>query len=1171
MATAINAPVDVEARKRALALEQSFIVRAPAGSGKTELLTRRFLKLLASVDEPEEILAITFTRAATAEMRARVLQYLEMASRTDAAPNEDERVSLARAALAHSEARGWQLLEQPHRLNIETIDSLCLRIAQNQPLLSRMGGSLSPTEKAAPLYAEAARRTLGRLGRGEPELEEALIHLLDLRDNNLLDCEGLIAGMLAQRDQWIRAFPFSGEMSEQDWEAVRARLERPFRDEVRRAHAEVYRLMRSHPEVAEVFALAHYACDNGNEEAGALRGVDALPAPEEDAVEHWRCICRFLLTSDAWRKAGGLNKTFGFPCGSLEEKQKKARMGELLDELRRIPGLREALCAAREVPDARYDDEQWKTLRHIFVTLRRAVAELRVLFAERGVVDFTELGVAARLVLENSDAGTDVLLALSGNMQHLLVDEFQDTSLSQHELLCLLVRAWDESDGRTCFLVGDPMQSVYLFRQAEVELFHHVAERGLGVEGHAVELERLELRTNFRSHEGLTARWNEMFELVFTPDAHGGAGQVSYSHTVAAEPALREAAVHVHPQIIGEAGRKPSPEEKERAVVREAEQVAAIIAQHQGRIEQAIADGSEYRVAVLGRARPHLTKIASLLRERGIPFRAVDLERLSERQELIDLMSLVRALLHPMDRIAWLSVLRAPWCGLSLADLHALTGADDPACRRLPMVELIQSRISFLSEDGAARLQRVAAILKQALAVRFEGLHSGSFSQWIERTWRSLGGAECVDEDGYENAQVFFRMLDEVAPDGMACLTAEFEAEMDRLYAHPDPRVSERAGVQLMTIHKAKGLGFDVVIVPGLDRKAAHDKQPLICSLERTESATGEREMLVAPIGYRGGDKHPTYSWVQKQRTLRADEELKRLLYVACTRARESLHLLGTAMQTNSGLKPAGAKSLLSTAWLALAPDFERAQAARERARESAVIPFPARRQDLGLEIAAGAETALPRTLVLRRFRAGAEVRPRAENVAFAGRTRAEDAPPRPEGSRDARRKGSVVHALLEHASRGAKVESLRTRARLLLRGMAYSGKALEEGVAEAFGAVRNCMNDPDGAWILAPHPQAQSESSWTSWEDGALETVRADRVFIAGHAPHAPGEDHLWIVDYKMSAPAGDADFLVKQREAYSAQLERYARVLREAKGIELPVRFGLYYPRISRLDWWG
>jgi ATP-dependent exoDNAse (exonuclease V) beta subunit len=475
-------------------------------------------------------------------------------------------------------------------------------------------------------------------------------------------------------------------------------------------------------------------------------------------------------------------------------------------------------------------------------------------------------------------------------------------------------------------------------------------------------------------------------------------------------------------------------------------------------------------------------------------------------------------------------------------------------------------------------LQRTAAVLKQALAVRFEGLHGASFSQWIERTWRSLGGSQCVDAAGHENAQVFFAMLDAVTPDGMECLTRDFELEMERLYAQPDPRVSERAGVQLMTIHKAKGLGFDVVIVPGLDRKAASDKSPLICSLERMNPVTGETEMLVAPIGYRGIDKHATYKWVQKQRSLRAEEELKRLLYVACTRARRSLHLLGTATRTKSGLGAGDPKSLLHTAWPALRQDFERALDGREADRMSRVIPFPARRDEgLGLEIAAGADSgagvASRPKLMLRRLPIDVDLHPKFENVTFAGvdAGQREASEVRPEGSREARQKGSVMHALLEQSSRGVPVERLRSSARSLFRGLAYSGRALQDATDEVLNAVKNCLTDSDGAWILAPHLGAQSEVSWTGWNNGALETLRADRVFVAGDAPGAPGEGHLWIVDYKMSAPMGDGDFLGHQRAMYAPQLARYARALRDAQGTNLPVRFALYYPRIPRLDWWA
>lgn len=198
---------DAAERARALQAHESFLVQAPAGSGKTELLVLRYLALLPSVEEPEQVLAITFTRKATAEMRVRVLQALLSAAHTeDAATNDHEREvrRLAAAALAHAEARGWQLTEQPQRLNIQTIDSLALSIAYQTPLLSRLGGQLTPTEETMPLYALAAERTLAQLGNAtDTELADALADILKLRDANIQDCESLIAGMLARRDQWL--------------------------------------------------------------------------------------------------------------------------------------------------------------------------------------------------------------------------------------------------------------------------------------------------------------------------------------------------------------------------------------------------------------------------------------------------------------------------------------------------------------------------------------------------------------------------------------------------------------------------------------------------------------------------------------------------------------------------------------------------------------------------------------------------------------------------------------------------------------------------------------------------------------------------------------------------------------------------------------------------------
>ena len=120
-----------------------------------------------------------------------------------------------------------------------------------------------------------------------------------MRDNNLPDCEKLIAGMLAQRDQWIRAFPL---VTDVDWDEVRRRLERPFRREVKRALEEVHRLLDAEPMLAgELVELADYAAGNCAK-FGLLSGLGALPSPDQLAVEHWECIADFLLTqSGEWR------------------------------------------------------------------------------------------------------------------------------------------------------------------------------------------------------------------------------------------------------------------------------------------------------------------------------------------------------------------------------------------------------------------------------------------------------------------------------------------------------------------------------------------------------------------------------------------------------------------------------------------------------------------------------------------------------------------------------------------------------------------------------------------------------------------------------------------------------------------------------------------------------
>ena len=194
---------DEAARTRALDVA-SFIVEAPAGAGKTELLTQRFLRLLAVVDHPEEVLALTFTNKAATEMRDRILGSLERAARGEMPeqPHKQLTFGLASQVLAHDAERGWGLLGHPGRLRITTLDALCASLARQMPYLSRFGAQPGVAEDADAHYATAARRTLEMVEAGTPDAE-VVAEALAFMDNNAGRLEKLLITMLGRRDQWL--------------------------------------------------------------------------------------------------------------------------------------------------------------------------------------------------------------------------------------------------------------------------------------------------------------------------------------------------------------------------------------------------------------------------------------------------------------------------------------------------------------------------------------------------------------------------------------------------------------------------------------------------------------------------------------------------------------------------------------------------------------------------------------------------------------------------------------------------------------------------------------------------------------------------------------------------------------------------------------------------------
>ena len=267
----------------------------------------------------------------------------------------------------------------------------------------------------------------------------------------------------------------------------------------------------------------------------------------------------------------------------------------------------------------------------------------------------------------------------------------------------------------------------------------------------------------------------------------------------------------------------------------------------------------------------------------GLRFRAVDIDQLGERALIQDLLALTRALLHLADRPAWLALLRAPWCGLTLADLVTIAGDD----HQTTIWDLLERNKARLNPEAQTRVERLQETLIRAFAER----HRLPLRAWVQGVWLALGGPACLEnEAGVADAADFFDLLADSEQGGDLPDLANFTAQATALFAQPDPHASDN--LQVMTIHKAKGLQFDTVIVPGLGRGKRYEEPSLMLWAERP-SESGENELLLAPIQETGGDKDPLYEYLRRWDAQKGELEEARLLYVAATRAKQELHLLG--------------------------------------------------------------------------------------------------------------------------------------------------------------------------------------------------------------------------------------------------------------------------------------
>lgn len=1129
---------DQHARAQALDATGSFVVQAPAGSGKTELLIQRLLTVLATADNPSEVLAITFTNKAAGEMRERLHSALLSATapaRAESTELETRRRQLAGRVLARDQALGWRLLDGLNGVMIDTFDAFCARITSSAPLLAVASSSAlaSVSESVEPLYRQAAQDALFD---DDTEVVAASRTLLSLAANRVDDVIDLIANLLGRRSQWLGE---AVDTSDAGVERINERLQREIDAEISRTTRLFNPLHR-----ADIGALLAYTAHTfslmGKAEIAAERQAaltDWSLGGTTFLVSTWKCLADMLLTSThsrerELRKAGGVNKASGFPLAKdndfsgLSQEQRdneKARMKALLDELTNEAAWIAALAKVDHLPTVATISEHAGTLQATLIILKRAAAHLSILLREQGVTDFAGVTSAALNVLHEEREA--VLSSLDARLRHVLVDEVQDTNPAQFALLTAITSDWSPGDGRTLFLVGDPMQSIYGFRDADVSLFALAQNQGVG----DIRLKPLTLSANYRSQPDVVAWVNERLARVFAQVGAWESAPVAFSPAVATRSVVERATATPIVQHFAFA---------------DADDEGAHVATA---ISQIMRNHPADSIAILVRTRPHAQATIAALIARGVPFTAREFARWKQRETIRDLLSLTFAIAHPSDRTALFSVLRSPWVGLTLATLSALAHHLDNAGRDAPSLYALAPDAPWWSTIEAGEAQRVAQAYAAFSTARARAWLS-PLAEQVRATWQQLGGPSwCADDDARDDAETFFAWLHENAPGGLLPPRHVVHDLLERQHrSFTAATATENSGggsVEILTIHKAKGLEWDHVFVVGIDRKQRGDARELArWRFVPAENGSNERQVLVAARDSRKKLVGSVFDYVSQHTNAARAAEAKRLLYVAATRAKNTL----TLTRCNAALEPP------SDSFSALLGDVADVQfEAPERATDKRLLLAKSLTRSTSppplFDVTLITTPAYPAAL------SGAE-------IAVA------------QSQLDARAEGVVGHLLFEGlatAMMSNSVGMFSPNAAMVARMLREEGisRELAPVIARRLTDWFSAAAEREHIKFLFSRDHLESATELSLAAAGGNGTLRVDRTFVT-----ASGE--RWVVDFKFSQPSvvsnDSSEWIAMELERYRPQLRDYAQALRvwdQSRGMARLVVVALYFPWLDQL----
>ncbi len=1085
---------DSAVRTQALNPEKSFIIQAPAGSGKTSLLVARVLTLLAkAVNQPEEIVAITFTRKAASEMQLRILETLQMPKQSPCpdAPHEKHLWELAHQVLEKDTLLSWHLIENPSRLNIMTIDAFCASLLARMPMSSTAYNIHTICDQPHVLYEQAALKTISLLSE-TTDYQWIMKRLLSHLDNRYPRIIHLMVMMLGRRDLWLNHLA-GFKPHENLREYVEKTLYQLNYDAIvaLQTHFHTYydlSYVNNLWQQAQTYIALHrpdspFRCDK----------IPLDATPDEHSIPVWKIFCSWLLTTKGeFRKSMTVNQ--GVPGTALGEteiekealKNFKASVMAIFETLRGDEGLLSQLQYLQTCPPLRYDERQWPMVEALGVLLPLTAGILQQLFIQVNQTDFIGITQHALTGLGSEEVPTDLALSLDYTLKHILIDEFQDTSNTQYELLLKLTQTWEVGDGKTVFLVGDPMQSIYRFRGANVGLFMQLQTQGLS----QVDLVSLHLTSNFRSDPNLIHWVNNTFTHIFPRVNHIQRGGVAYHASHARKEVRSGADIQLHATHI----------EDDTA---QTQAMLSLIQAHH-------AAYPSHSIAVLVRSRNHIDALLPILKQENIPAQAVEMQALEAHPIVQDLLMLTRALNHLTDDIAWAALLRAPWCGLTLKELTEFM--------QLREAKLVSEWL-FTSVERNPTVESKLSRLKQAIQFFYHTPSTLSFSDKLYQMWLALSGPYLIPEAAHEYATCYFELLREFEQGQATFEVALWEAKL----AHcTSSQTNLNPVVEVMTIHKAKGLEFDCVIIPHAEKVGRANSANLL----KLQALVSEQDvsLLLAPIPEKNNHCE-IYSYLNQIESSMGQYELARLLYVAATRAKHQLHILAKFDVAEPTPKKG---SFLHLLWRVTSSEVWQCFKGVEKSLTETTRDIPELKM-LSPHWQPPYVNNLPDT---GEFEKKIVVEPIEEKLPFSLQT--------------PRLIGIVLHDwfayLSAHPLPAMALLKLQMRHDLIRAGIAY--EMLEKSIQFCIQTLKILSEKERGRWILHPHREAQSEYALSVSRKAEIKQYVLDRTFIE--------DDVRWIIDYKT----GEDE---RSETQYRTQLNQYATLFVHEG---LKIHCGLYYP---------